>query len=245
MIKKGEIVYYNLSEKHKCFTITYPHTGSRSLMTVLDHFDFDTYELKNNRLIYKKQGSQHNHTFDLFEGHENYTMMITCRNPYEIFVSKFRFHLGGLRTMKSTFDLKTEFQNFIEEFLFEVEDRFWFKPSNMIKTEELLRRPIDYRIKLENLVDSYSKVPFINESEFSSKGKYIHNFETQYPTLSSLIDTKIGDHKELKLVKPWVSHLPEDFRDYYNEEVANLIYNNFKEMFSFMDYSEDSWKKEL
>lgn len=237
MIKKGDILYYNLSEKNKCFTITYPHTGSRSLMTVLDQFDFDTYELKNNKLIYRKQGSQHNHTFDLFEGHENYKMMISCRNPYDIFVSKFRFYLGGLRTMKSTFDLKTEYLNFIEEFLFEIEERFWFRPSHMIKTEELLKRPIDYRIKLENLAESYSKVPFISESELNKKAESV--------SLPSLINTKIGDHKELKLVKPWVAHLPEDFREYYSEKVANLIYDNFSEMFLFMDYHKDSWKKEL
>lgn len=245
MIKKDEPLYYNLSEKHKCFTITFPHTGSRSFIRVLDYFDFDTYELKNNKLVYKKQGSQHNHTFDLFQGHENYKMMISSRNPYELFVSKFRFYLGGTGVMKSTFDLKNEFLNFLEEFLVEIDSSVWFKKSELMKIEELLKRPIDYRIRLEDLNESYSKIPFINNDEFNQNGTTIHNFKSQFSSLDSLIDTKIGDHKELRLIKPWVSHLPSDFKEFYNEKIANLIYENFSILFLFMDYDKDSWKKEL
>lgn len=229
---KEEVLYYNKSEINKCFTITYPHTGSRSMMKILDNFDFDTYELKNNKLIYKKSGSQHNHTFDLFEGHENYKLMISCRNPYDIFVSKFRFWLGGVKVMKSTFNLKSEFLEFVEEFVFEIEERFWFRPSHLLKSEKILNRPIDYRIKLENLEESYMNVPFIANSEFTKNGNLI-----------DILKTKVGDHKELKLVKPWVPHLPKDFRDFYTQEIADLIYNNFTELFLFMDYDKDSWKK--
>lgn len=229
---KQDIIHYNKSEVNKCFTITYPHTGSRLMMNILDNFNFDTYELKNNKLIYRKSGSQHNHTFDLFEGHENYKLMISCRNPYDIFVSKFRFWLGGVRVMKSTFNLKSEFLEFIEEFIFEVEERTWFKPSHLLKSEKILTRPIDYRIKLENLEESYLNVPFISESEFAKNG-----------SLHKELKNKIGDHKKLKLVKPWVPHLPEDFRDYFTQEIADLIYNNFTELFVFMDYHKDSWKK--
>ena len=231
---KEDILYYNKSEVNKCFTITYPHTGSRLMMKVLDNFSFDSYELKNNKLIYKKSGSQHNHTFDLFEGHEDYKLMISCRNPYDIFVSKFRFYLGGLRVMKSTFNLKSEFLEFIEEFIFEVEERTWFKSSHLLKSEKILLRPIDYKIKLETLEESYSKVPFIAESEFTKSG-----------LLLEVLNKKIGDHKELRLVKPWVPHLPKDFRDYYTQETADLVYSNFKELFLFMDYDKDSWKKDL
>jgi hypothetical protein len=229
---KEDILYYNKSEVNKCFTITYPHTGSRLMMKVLDNFNFDSYELKNNKLIYKKSGSQHNHTFDLFEGHENYKLMISCRNPYDIFVSKFRFWLGGVKVMKSTFNLNSEFLEFIEEFIFEIEERTWFKPSHLLKSEKILTRPIDYRIKLENLEESYSKVPFIADSEFAKNGFLLKE-----------LNNKIGDHKQLKLVKPWVSHLPKDFRDFYTQETADLVYNNFKELFLFMDYHQDSWKK--
>lgn len=229
---KQEIIYCNMSEVNKCFTITYPHTGSRLMMNILNNFNFNTYELKNDKLIYKKSGSQHNHNFDFFKGHENYKLMISCRNPYDIFVSKFRFWLGGVGVMKSTFDLKSEFLEFIEEFIFEIEERIWFKPSHLLKSKKILMRPIDYRIRLENLEESYLNVPFISESEFAKNGSLLKE-----------LNNKIGDHREQKLVKPWVPHLPEDFRDYFTQEIADLIYDNFTELFVFMDYDKDSWKK--
>ena len=87
-------------------------------------------------------------------------------------------------------------------------------------------------MKLENLEESYLQVPFISKSEFAKNGSLVKE-----------LNNKIGDHKELKLVKPWVPHLPKDFRDFFTQKTADLIYDNFTELFLFMDYDKDSWKK--
>jgi len=227
-----DILVFNLSEKNKCFTLTYPHTGSRSIMNILKHFDFNTYELKKNKLIYKLSGPGHNHTLNLFPGHEDYKMMITCRNPYDIFASKFRFWMSTKQMMKSTFEITTEFEIYIEEFLLDVEDTVWFTPSHISNSNEILSRPIDYRIKLEDLEGSYSKVPFISDSEFARSGDLIKE-----------LNNKIGDHSQLSKLKPWLPYLPKNFKEYYNQKTADLIYNNFEKLFLFMDYDKDSWKE--
>ena len=56
-----ESILFNISEKHKTFTITPPGTGSRTFCKILDNFEFHSINVKNYILkgfeLLKKNGT--------------------------------------------------------------------------------------------------------------------------------------------------------------------------------------------
>jgi hypothetical protein len=97
---------FNISEKHKTFTITPAGTGSRTFCKILNNFEFHTYELCNNNLNFKKNEITHNHTFSLFPNHEDYKLIMTGRNPYNRMVSEFIKNLQLKKQVIKNFSLK-------------------------------------------------------------------------------------------------------------------------------------------
>ena len=108
-----DLTIFNISEKHKSFTITPSATGSRTLCKILNNFEFHTYELSNNNLNLKKNEITHNHFFSLFPNHEDYKLIMTGRNPYNRVVSSFKKSLEFKKYISKNFNLKLDFSEFV------------------------------------------------------------------------------------------------------------------------------------
>jgi hypothetical protein len=82
------------------------------------------------------------------------------------------------------------------------------------------RKP-DYFVRIENLYDDYLKIPFIIQSELFKSGE-----------LKKKCEKKIN-----------VAHHATDWRNYYNQSIADLIFYNSQEYFRIFNYDKNSWKK--
>jgi len=218
----------NISQKNRSFAIMPKKTGSRSFNKILDLFDFDTYFICGGETTFFKNGTMHNHINTLMKNHLEYEMLISCRNPYAIYASLFRLYSVKDRRILSTFKLKNEFEEYLRELIFVDQDE-WLNTKKE-KVQDLVNRPANYRIRLENLWDSLMSVPFIANSEHSYNGN-----------LEKLLNNKTGNYKEMDYFKHIPDFFPERFQDYYNQDLADMVYENFTSLFVLMDYPKDSW----
>jgi hypothetical protein len=96
--------------------------------------------------------------------------------------------------------------------------------SILLKPSKILiynKRVPDYFIRQENTFEDYSKIPFIKNSELYKSGQ-----------LKDLCNEKINHNKN-----------SYDFREYYNQNTADLVYYNFSKYFNLLGYDKNSWKK--
>jgi hypothetical protein len=193
-------------------------------------YDFDTYGLNEGRFVYLHPGPTHNHTTRLIENHLDYEIIIGCRNPYSICVSMFRLkQLAGGKII-STFNIKDQFYEYILESVFMKFQNPWLKGEESENIKSLMNRVINHRVKLETFEDSLLKIPFISNSG-----------PEKIAEVSKLSDEKLGDFFSLEKMKFSKEFFPKDFRLYYNQRNADLVYENYESMFLIMDYQKDSW----
>lgn len=222
--------FLNFSKKNNCFAVLSARTGSRNLIRILELFDFETYSIEEDNLHFVQQKTTLSHSVDLIKNHQDYKMILSCRNPYETYTSWFRLKKINDGKIKSNFDLKKEFLEFLVEYLILQNEDPWKENPNNTFLQKLLGRHVDYRIKLETFEKSLLEVPFIANST-RYKLEKMHEY----------VQENLGDSKNPNILKHFKEYLPSDFRDYYNSESANIIYENFKSKFLIMDYDKDSW----
>ena len=78
----------------------------------------------------------------------------------------------------------------------------------------------DYVIRLENVLEDYLKIPFILESELYKSGK-----------LKKIIESK-----------PNKSPYNHNWKDFYDKQIADLVYYNTSQYFDMFEYDKNSWK---
>jgi hypothetical protein len=257
MVSKQSILF-NISEKHKTFTITPPSTGSRTFCKILNNFEFHTYELCNNNLNFKKNGVTHNHTFSLFPNHEDYKLIMTGRNPYNRMVGKFRRSLQYENHVIKKFNFKIDFTDFIYDQFYSDEikkrnqlsmnefsqltkkdihyssfNRFFIISSDLsITPNGVFDRKIDYKVRLDSLEEDYRSIDFIRNSDYYKNG-----------LLDLVLSEKIGLNS---LMNPHVIseyNLPLHWQEYYTQETADIVYNSAFNYFETFEIEKDSWKK--
>lgn len=222
--------FLNFSEKNNCFVLTPPKTGSRNITRILKFLDFNTYGWDDNKFIFINLGPRHNHTLKLMEDHLNHQVIITCRNPYAILASMFRLSMLPKKTIRSTFNIKDEFIEFLKEYLFYNESDPWLIPSLKNSIDQLKKRKIDHRIKLESFSENIMQIPFIKN--------YSQETIDQIEMLSK---EKHGDYRDIQNHSNIENYFPSDFKLYYKQESAEIVYTTFKDKFIIMDYHKDSW----
>jgi len=248
-----DLTIFNISEKHKSFTITPPGTGSRTFCKILDNFEFHTYEFCNNNLNLKKNKVTHNHTFSLFPNHEDYKLIMTGRNPYNRMVSKFRITLQYQKQVNKNFNFKIDFTDFIYDQIYSD----LIKKLNQLSRNELSQltindiitdidfilylsmtpngffdRKIDYKVRLDSLEEDYRSIDFIKNSDYYKNG-----------LLDLVLSEKIGFNR---LISPHgISgyDLPLHWQEYYTQETADIVYKFCSEYFNTFEFEKDSWKK--
>lgn len=171
----------NISEKNKVFVWTPAHTASRLAWKIFDNFEFSSYDVKNGG-AFLKNSFEHNHFIGLPKNHEEYKLILTCRNPYTQSTSGF----DGMYPDK----VQENFNRSIES---RFQESYHFNFISHLK----YRKP-DYFIRVENLLEDYLKIPFIRESEFYKSGKMEklmnrNPFKEKKYTYRPVLDKRLAD----------------------------------------------------
>jgi hypothetical protein len=214
----NEKIYgYNISEQHKCFLWSPAKTGSMHVEFILTHFDFHFENSNYKRDIVKNYQDfpKHNHDCMLFEGHEDYKLIMTVRNPYSRVLSQY---LHGLSIQNLAIETSSNF----EDFTLFVEKLYPMSSSQLNNGFSLSTRVPDYSIRIENLYEDYLKIPFIKESKLNYTG-----------LLLDLCNKKIHENSQ-KLIS---------YKGYFNQRISDLIYYNMVKYFDLFGYSKNSWKE--
>jgi hypothetical protein len=150
----------NISEEMKSFLWTPPKTGSHHAVTVFSCLPFTFMECSSDRSEVKRKSNfpGHFHNTDLFDGHENYSLICTARNPLTRLVSAYKFQNQVKEISPKGF--KEFFSNYIRSTSF---DYF------LSGTVEVPRVP-DFYVRTESLYEDYVKIPFISDSNLSKSG---------------------------------------------------------------------------
>lgn len=119
------------------------------------------------------------------------------------------------RMNKLVGDYKERFKRFI--------DGRYFTQSGEKKPIINFTRVPDFFIRMENLYEDYGKIPFISNSEYYQSGELKKQVEIK-------INNNIFDDR--------------DWRDFYDDESAEIVYSNNVEIFNLNHYDKDSYKIE-
>jgi len=149
-------------------------------------------------------------------GESKHDVILNLRNPYSVVVS---YYLGSMYSKSKTFKeyLNDKTINHLEK-------------SNkhlMDYTEALRERQLKVKqiVRYENFINDLLSVDFIKEN----------------------LDLIPEELEKLNMGKtPWRTNYEESlikpYSDFYNEEIAEMVYHSKKKFFDFGEYSKDSWK---
>jgi hypothetical protein len=189
----------NISKKYNYFIWLPAKCGTTHAVNIFKKFD------DNFNFI-------HSHLIDFFDGHWSYDLISLQRNPYTRYVSIF----NNLEGHDKSFGLN------------QVRDNFNIYLNNTLQSSNTLKdmlkyhdRTPDYFIKLEQLFEDYSKIPFVRETDFYKSGQL--ELECSIPKNESQTDGF-------------------SWKELYTTKTADLVYYNMSLIFDLCDYDKNSWK---
>lgn len=201
-------VYSTISEKNNSFVWLIARTGSNHMVSILKHYDFKHYVHYDGKKELYDEKLDAAHYCDLFDGNEKYDFISSIRNPYSLEVSMFRMN-------KLVENYKEKFKRFL--------DYRYFTRFGEKKPIVKFHRTPDFFIRMENLYEDYSKIPFIINSDYYQSGE-----------LKKQVEIKINDN----------IFDDRDWREFYDDESAEMVYSNNVEIFNLNHYDKDSYKIE-
>jgi hypothetical protein len=206
--------FVNVSQKHKTILWLWKKCGTEHMTKIMNKYDFKHYKIENDKLILTHNWVEKNHNCNLFIGHENYKILAAVRNPYTRFFSDFTFNRIPQEFAYTEENIE-KFRVHIYSIIVHSEKLF----ENCIDFEG---RTPDYPVRLENLYEDYSKIPFIVESEYY----------------------KSGELKKATTQKVNVSNENENlWKKFYTQETADIVYYRMARYFDLFGYDKNSWKK--
>lgn len=158
----------NISDQNKAFFWSPPKTASNLASMIFDNYHFYAYDIIKKEKVSERVKFFHSNSF--FENHEKYDFILTVRNPYNQFISKFGYD-------KCSYEKLTEL----------LENEFLVSSHNFNTMKNLIIRKPDYIIRVEEIENDYLKIPFIKDSEFHLSGG-----------LKKLIDSKPNQYNDIK-----------------------------------------------
>jgi hypothetical protein len=215
--EKSEEIYHlvNLSRKHKTILWLWSKCGtSHMARVVMKNFDFKYYKVKGKDLVLMENKVVQNHLCNLFFGHQDYKIIAAIRNPYSKFFSQYTHNRNSDEFVVND-ENKEKFRESIYQSL--INGNFLTKSC-----VDFTERIPDYPVRLENLYEDYSKIPFIVESEYY----------------------KSGELKKATTQKVNVSNEDENlWKQFYTQETADIVYYRMPRYFDLFGYDKNSWKK--
>jgi len=138
-----------------------PKTASVTASLILSNLGFKCYNNNGQYLNPIDRESIHNHSTNFFNGHENYSLITTLRNPYSLLSSKYIF-FGGREELVS----QDDFIEYLENYFYGKEHELKY-----LQCYDYSERIPDYVIRVENMVEDYLKIPFVFKSELNCSGE--------------------------------------------------------------------------
>lgn len=181
-------------------------TGTRHALEVLKRYGLKVFEYENseNSTPLFNEKTTYVHPCNLHKTYQNFKIICLARNPYARILSYYNF-------VSLPLDDKLMFYNFVY-------DQCMYVDNSCFRFDD---RIPEYFLRLEYLYEDYSKIPFINSSEYFRNG-----------LLEQFCKFKIGKTKR-----------EVDLKDFYDQKTADLVYYNFSHYFELLGYDKESWKK--
>jgi len=238
----------NISKQVKCVWWSPRRVASRATFQMLKLYGFVPVDVEGN--LFSTSNTGFIHSIGIPRGAEAYTVLINVRNPYSRLVSLwYLYHwinkaqVGTLKTFEQFVNYVYPDRNFIT---LEEEEDFKSNEVNLTRYNEyehIINMMSQYPeksyqlIKYETLQDDIKKIPFINFTDpaiLSIYNQYIAN--NQFDTQISKDNVDIG-----KLKRDATNPLVSDWRNYYTQELADIVYNKEIHAFIAFNYEQNSW----
>ena len=228
----------NVSHDYKFIWWAAPRCASRETAGAMGLFNFWIYypdapshvgnrfgELEDNPIKYEGNPFTHFASIPPEINPDDYKLIINVRNPYSWVVSCWHAEFNDLRSNPDAEPCS------FEEFIKSRTEHFWNNEEDTTDRQIVnLNKQPDYLIRFENLVEDVLAIPFIKEKE-------------NHPKIQRWIQTAEGR----KIKNGWREGYREEVKDipwknWYNQELADIVYNIKENYFKTFGYDKDSWK---
>jgi len=160
------------------------------------------------------------HTFYFNKKNQDSILISNVRNPYSRLVSLFHLYLHHISNFNMKFDewiYKT-----LKNPLFCDSYQFYYH-KDILK----LDRPFNKFVRLENFEDDIKTIDFI---DFTN------------PVVSEQFEFNIKNNRYKTEFENQMNEKRKNWKEFYNEELANFVHDNFIEQFELFEYHKNSWK---
>ena len=258
--------FRNISEKLNLIWLAPSRTATRTLYQLLKNFDFKIhvdyeYIEKEEIIVPLTPSADYTHDFDILPRDKDLKIICSVKNPYSRLIGVLKYHNifrekllksdektpeteekehafrkayddGNMVMMSdeefnNLFDGKPSFEEWIDKcFIKKSIHKIWL--DQIYFHEYLKLHKPSYYIRTENLVDDLLYIPEIRNN-ITEEAKHAIEY-VNYVDFKKEVD----DY-----------NIKEDWRDFYSEEIADLVYRELHEQFEMFGYSRDSWKKPI
>lgn len=189
----------NISEENKSFVWFQAKTGTNLSVEILKNFGFVTRFNTPNGLKTVPLKGVHSTLYPT--NHEDYIFICTARNPFTRILSTYKFNHKNHQLWSPE-----GFQDYF----------------NHIYTKTILKSSLwpfkerlpDYFLRIENLYDDYSKVPFVKESG-----------DEKLKLVKDLCEIKFNSTQEI-----------QNPNEYFTQEIKDLIFSLGEKYFKLLNY---------
>jgi hypothetical protein len=196
--------------------------GSRAITHVLVEGGCDDLINYNNNFLVWNTGP-FTHAQGIPEEFNKFPIVCATRNPYSRAVSAF---LDETNDNPNDEVYGYSFEKWIKNVYFK-EGRYpsYFPDFYMSQWKSIGREP-NYVIHMENMYEDFQNVPLF----------------MSLPNVKNSIDIYLR-YNQFKGENPKDEYIGniQHYQKYYNQELADLVYNNLKEYFDYFGYDKDSW----
>ena len=158
------------------------------------------------------------HGIGIPKGKEDYKLIVNIRNPYSRMVSLYYLHMYNSKQFNQVFDRwvksNLSFSDYNKSFF-------------ILESLKQLPKLPDFYIRMENFEDDIKSLWFVKE-----------NFDL----LEQTINDNIEKNRYLTEFEEYGFTKKNSWKEYYNEEIAEIVFLKLKGEFDFFNYDKNSWK---
>jgi len=231
----------NISHKNKALWWASARCASRATFKILELYDFTqpSHAIQYQHSVSflglvpgAKEIFDYSHNIGVPPGAEKYFLMMNIRNPYSRAVSWwYSRESGNIDPNAPQKGFFITFEDFIKKRTSKYKNGVTILGDYEKGVE--LKKP-DLFIRYEHLEEDIKKIPFVDWSDPMVKTRYntyilknsFHNAESD----RGMMDRNKDDDRYV------------DWKKYYTEELADLIWRGHQKQFDLFGYDKDSWK---
>lgn len=160
---------------------------------------------------------------------DEYLLIAAIRNPYDWAVSCWHAEYNAIddNTPGSADRPVLPFKDYIA-----LQNKsFYNNDENGVHTKsKFYNKPVDYPIYFEDMVNSALKIPFVQE----------HIDHPRVQDWIRQVETNKAENNWRSSYRPEV--INKNYKEFYDEEVAEMVYWGKKDYFDMFGYDKNSWK---